>query len=321
MEPPGRPSAICVEDQNLKPHQKKVCQEMTSLNRQRRLDLFKLKDRTAVITGAAGGIGRAIAVSLARRGCHLALADIDDAALAHTAAEIGSLRVLPQSETPHAIRISRHHLDVSDRAAVAALPAQVMDAHGGADILVNNAGVALGGTFSEVAESDFSWLFGINFWGVVQMTRAFLPLLQQCEEARLVNMSSLFGLIAPPGQTAYCASKFAVRGFSESLRHELAGTNIGVTVVHPGGVATSIAKNARLPDGMSEEEAARRRKYFESVLTMPPETAGETIVRGVERRKPRIVVGRDAQFAALVERLMPVTYWKWLGRKRQGMKR
>jgi NAD(P)-dependent dehydrogenase (short-subunit alcohol dehydrogenase family) len=281
--------------------------------------VLKLKGRTAVVTGAAGGIGRAIALSLARRGCHLALADIDEAVLAHAAAEIRSLQA--QFHTQDTIRISRHHLDVSDRAAVAALPAQVAAAHGGADILVNNAGVALGGTFSEVAESDFDWLFGINFWGVVQMTRAFLPLLHKSEEARLVNMSSLFGLIAPPGQTAYCASKFAVRGFSESLRHELAGTRIGVTVVHPGGVATSIAKNARQPGGMSDADVERQRRYFESVLTMPPETAGEIIVRGVERRKPRIVVGRDAQFAALVERLMPVTYWNWLGRKRQGMKR
>jgi short-subunit dehydrogenase len=145
------------------------------------------------------------------------------------------------------------------------------------------------------------------------MTRAFLPLLQTSEEARLVNISSLFGLIAPPGQTAYCASKFAVRGFSEALRHELAETGIGVTVVHPGGVATSIAKNARLPRSLSEEELAKRRKFFDSVLTMPPEIAGEIIVRGVENRKPRILVGRDAKYAALVERLMPVTYWNWLG--------
>lgn len=270
--------------------------------------VLKLKGRTAVVTGAAGGIGRAIAVSLARRGCHLALADIDDAALARTAAETRG------NQAQDNIRVSRHHLDVSDRAAVSALPTQVTAEHGGVDFLVNNAGVALGGNFLEVAESDFDWLFGINFWGVVQMTRAFLPLLQKSEEARLVNISSLFGLIAPPGQTAYCASKFAIRGFSEALRHELAGTRIGVTVVHPGGVATSIAKNARLPSSLSEEELAKRRKFFDSVLTMPPETAGEIIVRGVENRKPRILVGRDAKYAALVERLMPVTYWNWLGR-------
>jgi NAD(P)-dependent dehydrogenase (short-subunit alcohol dehydrogenase family) len=271
--------------------------------------VLKLKGRTAVITGAAGGIGRAIAVSLARRGCHLALADIDDAGLADTAAEIRG----NQDQNQANLRISWHHLDVSDRAAVSALPEQVTAQHSGVDVLVNNAGVALGGTFLEVAESDFDWLFGINFWGIVQMTRAFLPLLQTSEEARLVNISSLFGLIAPPGQTAYCASKFAVRGFSEALRHELAETGIGVTVVHPGGVATSIAKNARLPRSLSEEELAKRRKFFDSVLTMPPEIAGEIIVRGVENRKPRILVGRDAKYAALVERLMPVTYWNWLG--------
>jgi len=271
--------------------------------------VLKLKGRTAVVTGAAGGIGRAIAGSLARRDCHLALVDIDDGALAHTAAEIRGNHVQDN------IRVSLHHLDVSDRAAVSALPMQVTAEHGGVDVVVNNAGVTLGGTFLEVAERDFDWLFGINFWGVVQMTRSFLPLLKKSEEGRLVNISSLFGLIAPPGQTAYCASKFAVRGFSEALRHELAGTRIGVTVVHPGGVATSIAKNARLPTGLSEEDRAKRRKFFDSFLTMPPEIAGEIIVRGVENRKPRILVGRDAKYAALVERLMPVTYWNWLGHR------
>jgi short-subunit dehydrogenase len=271
--------------------------------------VLKLKGRTAVVTGAAGGIGRAIAGSLARRNCHLALVDIDDAALAHTAAEISG------NHAQDNIRVSQHHLDVSDRAAVSALPMQVTAEHGGVDVVVNNAGVALSGTFLEVAERDFDWLFGINFWGVVQMTRAFLPLLKKSEEGRLVNISSLFGLIAPPGQTAYCASKFAVRGFSEALRHELAGTRIGVTVVHPGGVATSIAKNARLPASLSEEDRVKRRKFSDSFLTMPPEIAGEIIVRGVENRKPRILVGRDAKYAALVERLMPVTYWNWLGRR------
>jgi NAD(P)-dependent dehydrogenase (short-subunit alcohol dehydrogenase family) len=270
--------------------------------------VLKLAGRTAVVTGAAGGIGRGIALALARRGCHVALADIDEAALARTTAEIAG------QESARSLRVSHYRLDVANRAAVAALPAQVMAAHGAVDILVNNAGVALGGTFLEIAESDFDWLLGINFWGVVQMTRAFLPLLSNSEEARIVNVSSLFGLIAPPGQTAYAASKFAVRGFSESLRHELADTRIGVTVVHPGGIATSIAKNARMPASLSDDEAAKRRTFFDSFLTMPPETAGEIIVRGVERRKARILVGSDAKYAALVERLMPVSYWKWLGR-------
>ena len=270
--------------------------------------MLKLAGRTAVVTGAAGGIGRGIALALARRGCHVALADIDEAALARTTAEIAG------QESARSLRVSHYRLDVANRAAVAALPAQVMAAHGAVDILVNNAGVALGGTFLESAETDFDWLLGINFWGVVQMTRAFLPLLSNSEEARIVNVSSLFGLIAPPGQTAYAASKFAVRGFSESLRHELADTRIGVTVVHPGGIATSIAKNARMPASLSDDEAAKRRTFFDSFLTMPPETAGEIIVRGVERRKARILVGSDAKYAALVERLMPVSYWKWLGR-------
>lgn len=258
-----------------------------------------------MVTGAAGGIGRAIAGSLARRGCHLALADIDDAALERTAAEVAA----------PGVRVSRHHLDVSDRAAVAAFPQHVTAEHPGVDLLVNNAGVALFGTFEQVSESDFEWLFAINFWGVVRMTRALLPLLHQSDDARVVNMSSLFGLIAPPGQTAYAASKFAVRGFSESLRQELAGTRIGVSVVHPGGVATSIAKSARLPQDIAEDEAAGRLKSFESFLRLPPEIAGEIIVRGVENRKARILVGSDAKTIALIERLMPVTYWNLLGRK------
>jgi short-subunit dehydrogenase len=267
--------------------------------------LLKLQGRTAVVTGAAGGIGRAIATSLARRGCHLALADIDEAALTSTAAELAV----------HKVRVSRHHLDVSDRAAIAAFPRQVTAEHPGVDVLVNNAGVALGGTFEQVDEADFEWLFGINFWGVVRMTRTFLPLLHQSDEARLVNISSVFGLIAPPGQTAYAASKFAVRGFSESLRHELAGTRVGVTVVHPGGVATSIAKNARIAQAISAEEAAEGQERSNAFLRLPAEMAGEAIVRGVENRQARVLVGFDARRIALIERLMPVSYWSLFGRR------
>jgi short-subunit dehydrogenase len=272
------------------------------------LTLLQLKDRTAVVTGAAGGIGRAIATALARRGCHLALADIDAANLERTATELAALGV----------RVSRHRLDVADADAVAAFPGVVTAEHSGVDVLVNNAGVAIGGTFEQIAPADFDWLFNINFWGVVRMTRAFLPLLHRSDEARLVNLSSLFGLIAPPGQTAYAASKFAVRGFSESLRHELAKTRVGVTVVHPGGVATSIAKNARPPQGVSIADDLRMRQAFERMLTLPAEVAGEIIVRGVERRQSRILVGSDAKFAALIERLSPVNYWRVLSR---GIKR
>ncbi len=263
---------------------------------------FALQGRTAVITGAASGIGRAIAQSLAQRGCHLALADLDEAGLAQTEAMLGG-----------AVRVSRHQLDVADASAVAAFPIQVASAHGGVDVLVNNAGVALAGAFDQVAPSDFEWLFAINFWGVVNMTRAFLPLLKAREEARLVNLSSLFGLIAPPGQAAYASSKFAVRGFTEALRHELKATTVGVTLVHPGGVATAIARNSRLPASMNPAQAEARRRHIEALLKLPPERAGEIIVRGIERGQSRVLVGTDAKFASLIQRLAPASYWTLLG--------
>jgi NAD(P)-dependent dehydrogenase (short-subunit alcohol dehydrogenase family) len=266
---------------------------------------MRLEGRTAVVTGAGGGIGRAIAVSLARRRCHLALADIDEAGMAETA----------QHTRDFGIRVSRHRVDVSDRVAVAEFPALVVAEHDGVDVLVNNAGVAVGGTFAQVCEEDFEWLFEINFWGVVRMTRAFLPLLQASGDARVVNLSSVYGLIAPPEQSAYAASKFAVRGFSEALRHELEGSGIGITVVHPGGVNTSIAEKARIPAGITEAEIARRRERYRKLLKLPPEIAGETIVRGIERRQARVLVGSDAKVISLIERLLPVSYWKFLARQ------
>jgi NAD(P)-dependent dehydrogenase (short-subunit alcohol dehydrogenase family) len=273
---------------------------------------MKLENRTAVITGSASGIGRAIAVSLARRGCNLALADVNDAGLSETARMAHLAQTEPTNHTAprSAPRISQHHLDVADRRAVAAFPQVVIAAHPGVDILVNNAGVAIGGTFEAVSEEDFEWLIEINFWGVVRMTRAFLPLLRKSDDARVVNLSSIYGIISPPAETAYSASKFAVRGFSNSLRHELAGSKIGVTVVHPGGVATSIADNARVPKDMPPEEVARRRALAKKALRMPPEVAGEIIVKGIERRSARILVGNDAKFLALLERLAPISYWK-----------
>lgn len=277
---------------------------------------MNLENRTAVITGAASGIGRAIAVSLARRGCNLALADVNDAGVLETArmAKLAHTDATnrPVRQTP--LRISQHHLDVADRRAVAAFPEAVLAAHPGVDILVNNAGVAIGGTFEAVSEEDFAWLFEINFWGVVRMTRAFLPLLRKSYDARLVNLSSIYGLIAPPAETAYSASKFAVRGFSNSLRHELVDSKIGVTVVHPGGVATSIADNARVPKDMPPEEIARRRALAKKALRMPPAVAGEIIVRGIERRSARVLVGNDAKFLAFLERLAPISYWKIFSR-------
>jgi NAD(P)-dependent dehydrogenase (short-subunit alcohol dehydrogenase family) len=231
-----------------------------------------LHDRTAVITGAGNGIGRAIAQSLARRGCHLALADISEPALAETVRLLDGAR----------IRVSRHKLDVADRTATAALPQAVLAEHGRVDLLFNNAGVALAGTFDQISETDFDWLFDINFGAVVRLTRAFMPHLKASDDARIVNMSSLFGLISPPGQTAYSASKFAVRSFSNALRFELAGSNVGVTIVHPGGVATKIAENARRHAGTTNAEVTEQLKLARRVLTMPPAKAGEIIVSAVE---------------------------------------
>jgi NADP-dependent 3-hydroxy acid dehydrogenase YdfG len=269
---------------------------------------MKLTNRVAVITGAGSGIGRATALSMARRGCHLALADINEAGVQDTAREAQALGV----------RATAHRLDVADRAAVAAFPAEVHAAHKRVDLLMNNAGVALGGTFEQVSEADFDWLMEINFHGVVRMTRAFLPLLHGSDDARIVNVSSIYGIITPPGQAAYAASKFAVRGFSNVLRHELEGSRIGVSVVHPGGVATSIARNARIPSGAPADEIERGRKTMEKLLRMAPEQAGEIIVRGIEKRRARILVGSDAKAAAFLERLAPVGYWNLL---KKAMKR
>ena len=174
--------------------------------------------------------------------------------------------------------------------------------------------VALGGHFDQVCEADFDWLIAINFQGVVRMTRAFLPLLKAQPVARIVNVSSIYGIIAPPGQTAYAAAKFAVRGFSNALRHELAGTGVGVTVVHPGGVATNIANRARVPAGVDPAEAARRLALANRMLRLPPERAADTILRGIEADAARVLVGGDAQFIALLERLLPVRYWTLLAR-------
>ena len=285
---------------------------------------MNLEGRVAVITGAGSGIGRAIALCLARRGCHVALADIDEPGLAQTQTLVRAVAHARANANAYAnanaagLQVSAHPLDVANRQAVAALPAVVLNAQGRMDLLVNNAGVALAGNFEQVNEADFEWLMEINFYGLVRMTRAFLPALRASDDACIVNISSLFGLISPPGQSAYSASKFAVRGFSNALRHELAGTRVAVSVVHPGGVATSIARNARIAPDVPAEERSHRLELAEKLLRMPPEKAGEIIVRGVERRRARILVGRDALLVSLLERLAPVGYWRLLAPRLQA---
>jgi NAD(P)-dependent dehydrogenase (short-subunit alcohol dehydrogenase family) len=270
---------------------------------------LRLAGRTAVVTGAASGIGRGLAIALARRGCNLALADVNAAALAETCT---LARAAATAGEP--VRISQHSLDVAAAAAVAAFPAEVRAAHPSVDLLFNNAGVSLGGNFEQLSAEDFDWLMAINFGGVVRMTRAFLPLLRQSDEARIVNLSSIFGIIAPAGQTAYSDSKFAVRGFSMALRHELSGTNVGVSVVHPGGVATNIAKSARFSPHWSGAEKAQALANAAKALRMPPGEAAEKIIRGAEQRRARILIGADAKLLALLERVAPVAYWSLLSR-------
>jgi len=271
-----------------------------------RLPSWNLRGGTAVVTGAASGIGAALAIALARRGMRLALVDRDAAGLDASARAVQAAGAAA----------SVHVLDVTDAAATSALPAAVLATHGHVSVVVNNAGVALGGLFEQVAEADFDWLMAINFHAPVRLTRAFLPVLAREPAAQLVNVSSIFGIIAPPGQTAYAASKFALRGFSEALRHELEMTasTVGVTVVHPGGVRTSIADNARLAAGLDEADVARHRREWHGLLTLPPEVAGERIARAIERREPRVLVGVDAIGAAWMQRLFPVTYWKHVAR-------
>jgi len=266
-----------------------------------------IQGAAVAVTGAASGIGRALAKELAARGADLALADRDEAGLASVAAEIGAAR-----------KVTTHRVDVSIPADITAFAEQAVSAHPSLNIVINNAGVALLGNFTEVEEAQMEWLMNINFWGVVRSTRAFLPHLKRQREAHVVNISSIFGIVAPPGQTAYCAAKFAVRGFSESLRHELQAEKspVRLSVVHPGGVATNIARNSR--NGSASFDNARRSEAierFEKVATKPPATAAIRIIEGVEKNAPRILIGSDARFMDLLQRFRPSTYWAPIARQ------
>jgi short-subunit dehydrogenase len=265
----------------------------------------------AAVTGAAGGIGRALALELAARGADLALADRDEAGLASVAAEIGNKQ-----------KVTTHRVDVGEPADIKAFAQAAIAAHPSLNILVNNAGVALMGQFCEIDQSQMEWLMNINFWGTVHATRAFLPHLATRGEAHIVNLSSIFGIIGPPGQTAYSASKFAVRGFSESLRHELqmAKSPVRLSVVHPGGVATNIARNSRVGSLMADNgrrvEAIER---FEKVATKSPGAAAMRIIHGIERNEPRILIGSDARFMDLLQRFRPVAYWSLMAKRIEKM--
>jgi short-subunit dehydrogenase len=272
-----------------------------------------IRGAAAAVTGAASGIGRALALGLAARGCDLALADRDEAGLQDAAAEIG--RRHPQ-------KVTLHRVDVGEPAQIAEFAQAAIAAHPGLNILINNAGVTLMGQFHEIDQAEMDWLMNINFWGVVHGTRAFLPHLSQRREAHIVNLSSLFGLIAPPGQAAYVAAKFAVRGFSESLRHELqaAQSPVRLSVVHPGGVATNIVRNARSGSGITDNaRRAQAIERFDRLAKTTPQAAALRIIAGIENNQPRILIGNDARFMDLLQRLRPATYWAPIARRIEKM--
>jgi short-subunit dehydrogenase len=261
------------------------------------------------ITGAASGIGRALAIELAARGSDLALADRDEAGLQEVAAEIAS---------KHGVKVTAHRVDVGEPGQITGFAQDAVAAHPALNILVNNAGVALLGKFSEIDQGQMDWLMNINFLGVVHATRAFLPHLATRPEAHIVNLSSIFGIIAPPGQTAYASAKFAVRGFSESLRHELqtAQSPVRLSVVHPGGIATNIVRNSRTGSGIADN--ARRSEAierFDQIAKTTPQAAARRIIKGVEKNEPRILIGSDARFMDFLQRLRPGTYWALMARR------
>ncbi|MGC8119760.1 SDR family NAD(P)-dependent oxidoreductase [Marinobacter sp. VGCF2001] len=254
-----------------------------------------LMNKVAVVTGAGSGIGRSLAEALAARGCRLALSDVNEAGLAATAGALGDADV------------KTYRLDVSDRDAIYAHAEQVRSDFGQINLVINNAGVALSASVRETTDEDFQWLMDINFWGVVHGTRAFLPHLIASGDGHVVNISSVFGLIGVPKQSAYNSAKFAVRGFTECLRQEMTLENqpVQVSCVHPGGIRTNIANAARM--GKSENAEAQR-KGFDKLAMTSPEKAAQIIVKGILKNQSRILVGPDAWGIEAVNRLLGSAY-------------
>ncbi|MEQ3551122.1 SDR family NAD(P)-dependent oxidoreductase [Pseudonocardia nematodicida] len=260
-------------------------------------------DRTAAVTGAASGIGRALAGRLAREGCHLALADVDADGLAATTAGL----------TGTGVRVTSTVLDVADEQAVHGWAATVVAEHGGVNLLVNNAGVALSGTVASLSTADYRWVMDVNFWGVLYGTTAFLPHLEASGEGHVVNVSSVFGLFAQPLMSGYNASKYAVRGFTESLRQdlELTGSPVSATCVHPGGIRTAIARSARVDPSAGAalgQDAGAAAAGFEKLLRTSPDRAARTILDGVRHDRRRVLIGPDARVLDALVRVLPTGY-------------
>jgi len=273
----------------------------------------QLAGRVAVITGAASGIGRALASELARAGCELALSDVDEDGLAATRAEAEAIGAT----------VTSARVDVADRAAMHAWADRVVADHGRANLVVNNAGVALGALVEHMSYDDLEWLMGINFWGVVHGTKAFLPHLKRARDGHIVNVSSVFGIIGVATQSAYNAAKFAVRGFTEALREELDLENSGVSAscVHPGGIRTNIVRNSRQGElGRLDRPRNEAIAEFDRMARTTPEEAARVIVAGVRKNRRRILIGADAYAIDVLQRLAPTGYQRVIvaGVKRRG---
>lgn len=262
-----------------------------------------LRDRVAVITGAGSGIGRALAIELGAAGCRLALSDINETAVKEVAQK---LRAAGRE-------VIADRLDVADRQAVYTYADKVAGHFGVVNLVINNAGVALGATVEDTRYEDFEWLMGINFWGVVYGTKAFLPYLKQADAGHIVNISSVFGLIGVPTQSAYNAAKFAVRGFTESLRQELEieGSQVSCSSVHPGGIKTNIARSARMSGDLEKitgKDVEGSKADFEKMFRTTAEEAAATIINGIRSNKRRVLIGTDAVAIDTLQRLLPTSY-------------
>jgi short-subunit dehydrogenase len=260
----------------------------------------KLDGRVAVITGGASGVGRATADELAAKGCSLALVDINGERLESVAKEF----------TAQGVTVSTHLVDVANAEQMAALPSAVVAAHGAVHILVNNAGVSVSASFKDHSIEDLQWIIGINLWGVIHGCKFFLPELEKADEAHIVNISSMFGFIGVPSQSSYCATKFAVKGFTEALWAELQGTNVGITSIHPGGVDTNIHETMR-----SYDDTVRDQTIAGLAQSRPPSAVATQIVKAIEKNKLRAIVGFEAYAADWLKRILPVSTHKLMARR------
>ncbi|MGE8643655.1 SDR family NAD(P)-dependent oxidoreductase [Acinetobacter vivianii] len=261
-------------------------------------------NKVAAITGAGSGIGQALAVALAKQGCHLALSDVNELGLAKTQ---NLLKIYP-------VKVSTQVVDVANRQEMANWAKTIAEQHQQVNLIFNNAGVAMGSTAEGVSYDDLEWLIGINFWGVVYGTKEFLPYLKQSGDGHIINISSMFGLTAQPTQSAYNASKFAVRGFTESLRQELdiQGSGVSATCVHPGGIRTNIVKAARINNSVKilGLDPANSQAAFDKILRTSADEAAKQILTAVRKNKRRLLIGADAKAIDILQRILPQGYQK-----------